>query len=87
MGGPRAERPATSTSGQLRDMKIKLLVELFTPSVMVQYAEYCGWALAMEHSRAGQLALIAGYLGQCDQFDELVAGSATAFCPAKGVRL
>ena len=31
---------------QLHDMKIKLLVELFTLSVMAQYAEYCGWALA-----------------------------------------
>lgn len=27
---------------QLHDMK----VELFTPKVMVHYAEYCGWALA-----------------------------------------
>jgi hypothetical protein len=26
-------------------MKIKLLVELFTLSVMGQYAEFCGWAL------------------------------------------
>jgi len=25
-------------------MKIKMLVELFTLSVMVQYAEYCGWS-------------------------------------------
>ena len=45
------------------------MVELFTLSVMVQYAEYCGWALA----RAGQPALIAGYLGKGDQFDEAVA--------------
>ncbi len=64
---------------QLRDMKIKLLVELFTPSVMVQYAEYCGWALAMAHARAGRPALIAGYLGKGDQFDEAVADFATAY--------
>jgi len=31
---------------QLHDMKIKLLVELFTLSVMGQYADFCGWALA-----------------------------------------
>ena len=42
-------------------MKIKILVELFTLSVMVQYAEYCGWALARAHTRVGQPALIAGY--------------------------
>ena len=31
---------------QLKDMKIKPLVELFTPGVMLQYAEFCGWTLA-----------------------------------------
>jgi len=55
------------------------LVELFTPSVMVQYAEYCGWALARAHARAGQPARIAGYLGKGDQFDEAVADFATAY--------
>jgi uncharacterized protein (DUF2252 family) len=64
---------------QLHDMKIKLLVELFTLKVMVQYAEYCGWALARAHARAGQPALIAGYLGKADQFDEAVADFATAY--------
>jgi uncharacterized protein (DUF2252 family) len=64
---------------QLHDMKIKLLVELFTPSLMVQYAEYCGWALARAHARASQPALIAGYLGKGDQFDEAVADFATAY--------
>jgi uncharacterized protein (DUF2252 family) len=64
---------------QLHDVKIKLLVELFTLSVMVQYAEYCGWALARAHARAGQPALIAGYLGKGDQFDEGVADFATAY--------
>jgi len=43
------------------------------------YAEYCGWALARAHARAGQPALIAGYLGNGDQFDEAVADFATAY--------
>ena len=64
---------------QLHDMKIKLLVELFTLSVMVQYAEYCGWALARAHARAGQPSLIAGYLGKGDHFDEALADFATAY--------
>ena len=64
---------------QLHDMKIKLLVELFTLKVMIQYAEYCGWALARAHARAGQPALIAGYLGKADQFDQAVADFATAY--------
>src|SRR5206468_9278460 len=36
---------------QLHDMKITLLVELFTLTVMVQYAQYRGWALARVLSR------------------------------------
>ena len=64
---------------QLHDMKIKLLVELFTLSVMVQYAEYCGWALARAHARAGQPSLIAGYLGKGDN-----AGVVPTFLGAAG---
>src|SRR5260221_14723922 len=37
---------------QLHDMKIKMLVEQFTPSVIVQYAEYSSCALAREHARS-----------------------------------
>jgi uncharacterized protein (DUF2252 family) len=64
---------------QLRDMKIKLLVELFTPNVMLQYADYCGWALARAHAKSGQPALIAGYLGKGDQFDLAIADFASAY--------
>lgn len=58
---------------QLKDMKIKPLVEIFTPSVMFQYAELCGWALARAHARSGEPALISGYLGKSDAFDEAIA--------------
>jgi uncharacterized protein (DUF2252 family) len=64
---------------QLHDMKIKMLVELFTPKVMQQYAEYCGWALARAHARSGQPALIAGYLGKGDEFDEALADFAISY--------
>jgi uncharacterized protein (DUF2252 family) len=55
---------------QMRDMKLKVLVELFTPSVMNQYAELCGWTLASAHARSGDAAKIAGYLGKKEDFDE-----------------
>ena len=58
---------------QLRDMKLKPLVELFTPVVMNQYAEYCGWALASSHARSGDAAKIAGYLGKKEDFDSAIA--------------
>jgi uncharacterized protein (DUF2252 family) len=58
---------------QLRDMKLKPLVELFTPNVMNHYAELCGWALAGAHARSGDAAKIAGYLGKKEDFDEAIA--------------
>ncbi|MFZ2171271.1 MAG: DUF2252 family protein, partial [Methylococcaceae bacterium] len=58
---------------QMRDMKVKPLVELFSPSVMNQYAEVCGWTLARAHARSGDAAKIAGYLGKKQDFDEALA--------------
>lgn len=55
---------------QLKDMKVKLLVEVFTPSAMLQYAEICGWTLARAHARSGEPAAFSGYLGKSDAFDE-----------------
>lgn len=64
---------------QLRDMKIKPLVELYNPGFMREYAELCGWALARAHARSGRPAVIAGYLGKSDSFDEAIADFATLY--------
>jgi uncharacterized protein (DUF2252 family) len=64
---------------QLRDMKIKPLVEIFNPNVMSQYAEFCGWALAHSHARSGEPALISGYMGNSDKFDEALADFSVAY--------
>lgn len=58
---------------QLRDIKIKPLVEIFSPSDMQDYGALCGWALARAHARAGDAAMISGYLGANDAFDKAVA--------------
>ena len=64
---------------QLRDTKVKMLVDIFTPSVMRQYAEICGWTLARAHARSGDPAHIAGYLGKSDKFDEAIAAFGVAY--------
>jgi uncharacterized protein (DUF2252 family) len=64
---------------QLKDMKIKPMVEMFTPSVMLQYAGLCGWTLAHAHARSGEPAKISGYLGKSDTFDEAIADFAVAY--------
>jgi uncharacterized protein (DUF2252 family) len=64
---------------QLKDMKIKPMVELFTPSVMLEYAELTGWTLAHAHARSGEPAKISGYLGKGDKFDEAIADFSVAY--------
>lgn len=64
---------------QLRDMKIKPMVEIFTSSVMKQYAEMCGWALAHTHARSGEPQKISGYLGKNDSFDQAIAEFASTY--------
>jgi uncharacterized protein (DUF2252 family) len=64
---------------QLKDMKISAMVEVFTQSVMLQYAEVCGWALSRAHARSGEPAKIAGYLGKGDTFDEAIADFSVAY--------
>jgi uncharacterized protein (DUF2252 family) len=64
---------------QLKDMKIKPLVELFAAGDMLQYAEVCGFTLARAHARSGEPALISGYLGQSDSFDRAIAAFSAAY--------
>jgi len=60
-------------------MKIGMLVDAFSRSVMMQYAEICGWTLAHAHSRSGEPARISGYLGKSDRFDKAVADFSIAY--------
>jgi len=64
---------------QLKDMKIKPIIEVFTPSVMVDYAQLCGWTLAHAHARSGEPVKISGYLGKSDIFDKAIADFAVAY--------
>ena len=64
---------------QMRDMKLKPLVELFTPAVMNDYATLCGWALAGAHARSGDAAKISGYMGKKEDFDKALADFSEAY--------
>jgi uncharacterized protein (DUF2252 family) len=64
---------------QLKDMKTKIMVELFGLTDMLQYAELCGFTLARAHARSGDAAFISGYLGQSDSFDKAIARFSVAY--------
>jgi uncharacterized protein (DUF2252 family) len=64
---------------QLRDMKISPLVEDFDAGDLRSYGRLCGWALARAHARSGDAAMIAGYMGASEVFDDAIADFAVAY--------
>ncbi|WP_198369929.1 DUF2252 domain-containing protein [Roseomonas rosulenta] len=91
--GQRLTQPAsdvflgwvTGTNGrqfyvrQLRDAKIKPMVETFDEEMMVLYAKLCGWTLARAHAKSADVTGIAGYLGSGAQFDDAMGQFALAY--------
>jgi uncharacterized protein (DUF2252 family) len=64
---------------QLRDIKIRVLVESFRRSEMDLYATFCGRALSLSHARSGSSAMLSGYMGKGDAFDRAIAKFAMAY--------
>jgi hypothetical protein len=66
---------------QLRDAKIKPLVETFDAEMLDVYAIACGWVLARAHAKVSEIsATISGYLGSSsDEFDQAMGKFALAY--------
>jgi uncharacterized protein (DUF2252 family) len=64
---------------QLRDIKISLKVETFGKSEMLSFADWCGQALALSHARSGDAAMLSGYMGNSDTFDQAIAKFSFAY--------
>jgi uncharacterized protein (DUF2252 family) len=64
---------------QLRDAKIKPMVETFDAETLMLYAKACGWVLARAHAKAGEAAGIAGYIGSGGAFDEAMGEFGIAY--------
>jgi uncharacterized protein (DUF2252 family) len=58
---------------QLRDMKLSVDISTLLPDSFIEYSKFCGWALARAHARSGDPAMISGYLGRSDVFDQAIA--------------
>jgi uncharacterized protein (DUF2252 family) len=63
---------------QLRDMKLSLVLDR-DPQVLSRLADYCGRALARAHANSGDAAMLAGYLGRSDRFEEAVGTMAVRY--------
>jgi uncharacterized protein (DUF2252 family) len=64
---------------QLRDAKVSPDVTLMNSQSLVNYAEACGWALARAHKRSGDAAMLTGYMGSGDAFEDAMMGFAHAY--------
>jgi uncharacterized protein (DUF2252 family) len=64
---------------QLRDAKIKPMVETMNATLLLTYAKACGWVLARAHAKASDVCAIAGYLGTSPQFDEAMGAFGLAY--------
>jgi len=64
---------------QLRDMKGSADVSKMDGQRLAGYAELCGATLARAHARAGDAAVISGYVGNGDAFADAIVTYASAY--------
>ncbi|MHB1068173.1 MAG: DUF2252 family protein, partial [Candidatus Nanopelagicales bacterium] len=57
---------------QLRDLKGSIDVALLDADGLVDYAKVCGGVLARAHARVGDSSMVAGYLGDTEEFDDAI---------------
>ena len=80
LGWTRGRRGRDFYVRQLRDMKMSARIgEGASARQTMLYAEVCGRTLAHAHARSGDAALISGYLGKSDDFDQAVGEFALAY--------
>jgi uncharacterized protein (DUF2252 family) len=64
---------------QLNDHKASIQLENLKSAGLLEYAGVCGEMLARGHARAGNSAMVAGYLGTSTRFDDAVGAFAEAY--------
>ncbi len=64
---------------QLNDHKASINLKNLKAAGLLEYAAVCGEMLARGHARAGDCAMITGYIGTSVRFDEAVVGFAETY--------
>ncbi|HEX4963252.1 MAG TPA: DUF2252 domain-containing protein [Thermoanaerobaculia bacterium] len=64
---------------QLRYLKVSPVFDGMQATELTDYAGFCGRALARAHARSGDAAVLAGYLGANDVFDQALAKFAVVY--------
>ena len=64
---------------QLRDMKISPVIEDSDAGLLRQYGRMCAHALARAHARSGDAAMMSGYMGSGQTFDDAIGEFAVEY--------
>jgi len=64
---------------QLRDMKMSAVIEDWDIPMLRHYARMCAHALARAHARTGDPAMLAGYMGSGQTFDDAIGEFAVEY--------
>ena len=64
---------------QLRDAKVKPVVEVMKASNLIGYATLCGHVLARAHARSADAVQLSGYMGKSESFEDALADFAAAY--------
>ncbi len=64
---------------QLKNHRLSSITDIIETDALKTYAKLCGHTLARAHARSGNAAMIAGYLGDQDSFDEAMGDFAMAY--------
>jgi uncharacterized protein (DUF2252 family) len=76
------EEPKTSRHfyvRQLKNRRLGSLGDVLEGKALDAYANLCGRTLARAHARSGDPALLAGYMGKSDAFDDALSAFAMAY--------
>ena len=63
----------------LKNRRLGAVSDLAEQQALSEYARLCGRTLARSHARSGEPAVIAGYMGRNEAFDDALASFAMAY--------
>lgn len=63
----------------LKNRRLGAVSELAEQQALSEYARLCGRTLARSHARSGDPAVIAGYMGRSEAFDDALGSFAMAY--------
>ena len=64
---------------QLRDAKIKPVIEIMNPTNLKNYAGLCGKVLARAHARSVDSVVLTGYMGKSTAFEDAISEFGVAY--------